>query len=130
MRKYLAIALFAAAALMLDVSLVGAADNDNPESTKTADKDPNFRFHNGQWWYWMSGSQSWKVWDGTRWTDYQPGQRRVFSYQEPASDSSSNPTFRMFGRPLTSVPDSVSTNNQIIGSFGFRGAASKALGKY
>ncbi len=131
MRKF-----FLMCALVAVVSSVALSTGraDEAQKTKAAHSaDSNFRFHNGQWWYWMPQQQNWKVWNGSQWNDYQPGQpsrTRGYSYADDGSSEGNAADWRLFGRPLTNVPANVSSNNQIIGSFGFRGAGSKVLGNY
>ncbi len=142
MRKLMAIAFVAAAAVLMNMSLAGAADKPQateaqakqdakqPAQSKTAATDSNYRFHNGQWFYWMPQTRSWKVWNGQQWNDFQGSQTRTFSYEDPADtqfDTGYGGTYQTFGRSYSGYPY---TNNRIIGSFGFRGAGSKAEGRY
>jgi hypothetical protein len=130
MRKLCVLLALTAATSILCAGLARADEPQDKQEAKAA-KDANYRYHNGQWWYWMPQQKNWKVWDGSQWNDYRPGATRSFSYADDATvRSAENATDQMFGRPLTSTPSSVSTNNQIIGSFGFRGAGSKVLGNY
>lgn len=142
MRKCVAIAFVAVAAIVMNLSLASAAKEPQQKSTqakqaeqqpvqsKTAAKDSNYRFHNGQWFYWMPQTKSWKVWNGQKWHDFQSSQTRTFSYEDPADtqlDSGFGGTYSTFGSSNSGYPY---TNNRIIGSFGFRGAGSKAEGRY
>jgi len=142
MRIFVAIAFTAAAAFVANVSLAGAAEEPQAKGTqakqaekqpvqnKTAAKDSNYRFHNGQWFYWIPQTKSWKVWDGQKWNDFQSSQTRTFSYDDPADtqfDTGYGGTYQTFGRSYSDYPY---TNNRIIGSYGFRGAGSKAEGRY
>jgi hypothetical protein len=105
----------------------------------------NYRFHNGQWWYWWPATKSWKIWNGSAWLDYRPGQSklaqsqanpsqgtqtRTFSYDEggtvPAASDAVAPSYR---QNFAGFPDSGGTS-PILGSYGFRSAGSKAEGRY
>ena len=144
MRKFMAIAFVAAAAFVMNVSLASAAEEPQakgaqakqaekqPAQSKTAAKDSNYRFHNGQWFYWMPQTKSWKVWNGQKWNDFQGSQTRTFSYEDPADtqfDSGYSRTYSTFGRS-DDFGYSGYPNNRVLGSFGFRGAGSKADGRY
>jgi hypothetical protein len=130
MRKFLMLTT-----LIATVFVVLAADRargDETKGTKAAQaaKDPNYRWFNGQWWYWMAKDKNWRVWNGSQWTKYDQAQAnrggvRSFSYQANGDQG----VQRMFGTPLTSVPGTVA-NTQIIGSYGFHSAGSKAMGNY
>jgi hypothetical protein len=104
-----------------------AASTDGAQATQA--KDPNYRFYNGQWWYWIARDKNWMVWTGDKWAPYQPqanrGAVRSFSYAEGGASA----TDQMFGTPVTGFPNSVA-NTQILGSYGFRSAGSKAMGNY
>ena len=94
--------------------------------TKTAAKDPNFRFRNGQWFYHFPQTGAWKVWDGKQWNDVPTDQTRTFSFEQPAAtefNTNYSNTYR--GYSDYSYP-----SNRIIGSYGFRGAGSKIEGRY
>ena len=100
-----------------------------------AAQDTNYRHFKGQWWYWWPQTKSWKIWTGSAWVDYQPGQpqptqRRAFSYDRvnaaQAPSYSYAPSYR---QNFTGFPNSV-RNTQIMGSFGFRSAGSKSDGNY
>jgi len=138
----MAIAFVAAAAFLMNLSLAGATEEPQtheaqvtpaekqPDQSKTAATDSNYRFHNGQWFYWMPQTKSWKVWNGQKWNDFQSSQTRTFSYEDPADtqfDTGYSGTYQTYGRSYSGYPY---TNNRIIGSFGFRGAGSKAEGRY
>lgn len=134
MRTIVAIAFALAAALLMNNSLAAEPQvkqaQEKPAQAKTAAKDTNYRFHNGQWFYWMPQSKRWKVWDGHQWNDFQSVQTRTFSYEAPAAaqfDSAYRGTYQTFGGTYSNYPY---TNNRIIGSYGFRGAGSKAEGRY
>ncbi len=130
MRKLCVLFALTAATSIVCAASVRADEPKGNQASQSA-KDPNYRYHNGQWWYWMPQQKNWKVWDGSQWNDYRPGTTRSFSYADDAAVGPAvSATDQVFGRPLTSVPRSVSTNNQIIGSYGFRGAGSKVLGNY
>jgi hypothetical protein len=92
-------------------------------------KDPNYRFFNGQWWYWMPAQKNWMVWTGDKWVPFRRqasrGAVRSFSYDDQAQFSGQ----RVYGTPFTSMPDTVA-NQRIIGSYGFHSAGSKAMGNY
>ena len=63
----------------------------------------------------------------------QGNQNRSFTYSEEPAPLDANVgagVTRMFGAPLQRVPDNVSETGQIIGSYGFRRAGSKAVGNY
>jgi len=126
--------LFAIAAMTTLVATSGLRADEaksEPSQARQTAKDPNYRFHNGQWWYWMPAQKNWKVWNGTSWTDFQGGQRS-YSYTEgqPLTENVGQGVTRMFGAPLQRVPDNVSETGQIIGSYGFRRAGSKMTGNY
>jgi hypothetical protein len=129
-----AIAALAVALVLVTASAQAddAKDSKAAQATQQAAKDPNYRWHNGQWWYWMPKQKNWMVWNGSNWTPYATarstdGSVRSYSYQGEANQNGA--VQRLFGTPLTNVPNNV-TNNQIIGSYGFRSAGSKALGRY
>lgn len=127
MRKFCVLIAIAAATSMI---ALGSARGNEPQGAKAqaTAKDPNYRYHNGQWWYWMSQQKNWKVWNGSQWLDYQPAASRSFSYADDSSAGTANA--RMFGTPIYGgFPESVS-NREIIGSYGFRSAGSKAAGKH
>lgn len=101
-----------------------------------AAKDPNYRWHNGQWWYWMPQQKHWMVWNGSQWIPStaraaQGNANRRFSYQEQAAPTTTyyGGYYRQ-GRWDAPADASVSNNNMINNSYGFRGAGSKAAGKY
>lgn len=127
----------ATAAVLMTTSTLADAPKDSKDSKVTkAAKNPNYRWHNGQWWYWMSKQKNWVVWNGSQWQPYQQAQAnrgavRSFSYQAEgqAGNTYSQGVQRRFGMPLSTVPDSVA-NGPIIGSYGFHSAGSKALGNY
>ncbi len=130
MRKFYL--LFAIVAVTSAVCLNNARADEvrKDDQAKQATKDPNYRYYNGQWWYWMSQQKNWKVWDGNQWNDYVAGQAgRRFSYAEPGTQNVGQGVVRMFGAPLTAMPSSV-RNRQIIGSYGMHSAGSKAMGNY
>ncbi len=131
MRKFCL--LFAIVAVTSAICLNNArADEPNSDAgAKQAAKDPNYRYYNGQWWYWMPQQKNWKVWDGNQWNDYVAGQaNRSFSYTEGSdTENVGAGVTQMFGAPLRRVPNSV-RNRQIIGSYGFHSAGSKAMGNY
>ena len=134
MRKF---CILLALTAVTSIVCLSTAKAEEPKQTKSsqAAKDPNYRYYNGQWLYWMPKQQNWKVWNGSEWTDYQPTQSyrtRAYSYDnENAGPTEGNEAvWRLFGRPLTTVPDSVGSNSQIIGSYGFRRAGSKMVGNY
>jgi hypothetical protein len=126
MRKFV---LFVAVAIVGAALFSGVACATEPQDAKAAQatKDPNFRWHNGQWWYWMGKDKQWLVWNGSQWNKFDPSQassggaRRSFSY-DPAASASYGGTYAGFGN--------VTQNGPIIGSYGFRSAASKADGNY
>lgn len=107
-----------------------AEHEQHPAATTHAAADSNYRRFNGQWWYWLPQSKSWKIWNGNSWIDYQPGQTRTLSYDDGAAaqtySNSYSPTYR---QNFSGFPNSVS-NTQIMGSYGFRSAGSKADGRY
>jgi hypothetical protein len=104
-----------------------------------AAKDPNYRWHNGQWWYWMPQQKHWMVWNGSQWIpstarNANRSTNRSFSYQEDAAPATTYSGgyyggYRS-GRWDAPADASVSNNDMINNSYGFRGAASKAIGKY
>jgi ABC-type sugar transport system substrate-binding protein len=121
--------LIAVSAAMISTS--AAADEAKDLKAAQATKDTNYRWYNGQWWYWMAKGKNWVVWTGDKWVPFNSAQAnrgamRSFSYQQQDNQEG---TQRMFGRPLSSIPNNVQ-NTQIIGSYGFRSAGSKALGNY
>ncbi|REK05474.1 MAG: hypothetical protein DWQ37_23445 [Planctomycetota bacterium] len=115
-----------------------ASKNSVEAKDPRASNDSNYRWHNGQWWYWMPQQRNWQVWHGREWTPFVAGRStatevRTYSYQGQNTQSGpydGDAVQRLFGTPLSTVPDSVSDNNQIIGSYGMRGAGSKQIGKY
>ncbi len=126
--------LFVLLALVAVTSIVclstTRADESKDNKTTQAAKDPNYRYYNGQWWYWMPQQKNWKVWNGNAWIDYQPGVTRSFSYTDGNVAEGNSATARMFGTPIVGgFPNSV-RNRQIIGSYGFRSAGSKINGNY
>ena len=132
MRKFFLLCALAAFISSVALSTCRADETKKTKAVQSA-QDPNFRFHNGQWWYWMPQQQNWKVWNGSEWNHYQPGQSfraRSYSYADDGSSEDNAADWQLFGRPLSNVPANVSSNNQIIGSFGIRGAGSKVLGNY
>lgn len=139
MRKLLTALVVATAVVVMTHSAQSAEPKDSKATKATqAAKDPNYRWHNGQWWYWMPRNKNWVVWTGDAWVPSQQaranrGAVRSFSYDEQGTQGGANygeGTQRMFGTPLTNVPRSVSNNDQIIGSYGFRRAGSKLIGNY
>jgi hypothetical protein len=127
MRKLCVLLALTAATSILCAGIARADEPQNKQETKAA-KDANYRYHNGQWWYWMPQQKNWKVWDGSQWNDYRPGATRSFSYADDsaAATGSNAPSYR---QGFAGFPDSV-RNNQITGSYGFRSAGSKAEGRY
>jgi hypothetical protein len=129
MQKLAVMALMTGAVLVTSASLTRAAEPQeksaqaNQAQADATTKDPNYRRFNGQWWYWMPQSKSWKVWDGQKWNDFQSGQRS-FSYQEPAT---AGEVQNYYNGSYSSDPY---LRNRIIGSWGFRGAGLKAKGQY
>lgn len=111
-----------------------------PQATTAehAAQNSNYRFHNGRWWYWWPQTKSWKIWNGNAWIDYHPAQSqpavtaqtRTFSYgEDDAAQTFSNTYAPVYRQNFAGFPDSVS-NRQILGSYGFRSAGSKADGRY
>ena len=129
MRKLLALLAIAAATSIAYASQSRADEPKDHQAAQTA-KDPNYRYHNGQWWYWMPQQKNWKVWNGTQWSNYQPAAGRSFSYaDDSAAQATGNYYAPSYRQGFAGFPDSVS-NSQIIGSYGFRSAGSKAEGRY
>ncbi len=94
---------------------------DTGSSTTT---DPNFRWHNGQWWYWQAPQQHWMVWNGSEWQVHQPQARRAtrsYSYMQEPNYGSGTQSFRSRGS---------SSGGRITNSFGNRDAGSKIRGQY
>jgi len=118
-------------AVVAAVCLSTTARADEPAKAQaTQAKDPNYRYYNSQWWYWMPQTRHWKVWNGTAWNDYTPGARRSFSYAEDdAVATPSNVAPRATYQNYGGFPNSV-RNSQIMGSYGFRSAGSKSSGNY
>jgi hypothetical protein len=111
--------VFAISAVLASASVL--ADDAKDGKAAQASKDPNFRWHNGQWWYWVPAEKNWLVWNGSQWTPFVAG-RAVRSYSYAPSNAAGAQFY-------TTYPDSVS-NQRIIGSYGFRSAGSKPLGNY
>jgi hypothetical protein len=122
---------FAATVCVLSMDRARA---DEPKDAKGAQaaKDPNYRWYNGQWWYWIAKDKNWLVWNGSQWTKFDQARAnrgvRSFSYQE--GNQGGYGTSQMFGTPLSGDGFPDMSNTQIIGSYGFRSAGSKALGHY
>jgi hypothetical protein len=131
MRHFFVLTALAVAAFAVLAADSTRADEPNEAQAAQATKDPNYRWYNGQWWYWMPQQKHWMVWNGSQWTRYDQAQAnrggvRSFSYQEGGDQGGAyygGGVQRMFGTPRSS-------NNQIIGSYGIRGAGSKVIGNY
>jgi len=113
------------------------------EQTRTAEpadgrhpSDPNFRWHNGRWWYWQNGG--YLMWNGSRWINesergrsysYAPsyGTRRSYSYVPTEEGMPRNDASGM--RRGFVAPDRVEYQ-KVLPSFGIRSAGSKILGNY
>lgn len=123
MRYVLCLMLALGTAAVASTSATAYAKDADKKDAKTVQdvtkQDPNYRWHNGQWWYWQAGPQRWLVWSGGEWREHQP-QRvvRRFSYQPDISTGTQS------FRPRSSSGGSI--NN----SFGVRGAGSKLRGNY
>lgn len=141
MGKFLTAVVIAATAILMTTSAqAGETKDTKSQQTTKAAKDPNYRWHNGQWWYWMPKQKNWMVWTGDAWLPQEQARKqgavRSFSYDEQDGQANQGGTYygegiqRMFGTPLSRVPNSVSNNNQIIGSYGFRRAGAKMIGNY
>jgi hypothetical protein len=98
------------------------------QATDHAAKDPNYRWHNGQWWYWMPARGGWLMWNGSQW---QPaasartgGATRAYSYQPGSSADAA-----LFGPGYSAGPQDVG-NRQVLPSYGLRSAGSKVSGNY
>jgi hypothetical protein len=126
----LSVCAIAACAALSATTARGGEPKDAKQGTKTAQatKDPNYRWYNGQWWYWIAKDKNWLVWNGSQWTKFDAAQAnrgvRSFSYQEEATE---NPAYYA---PYGNAPYTVSNNDRIIPSYGFRSAGSKVLGNY
>lgn len=122
MRRYLmTFALTLAATGLAGVPQVATA----ADATAATNSDPNFRWHNGKWWYWMADRAGWLVWDGNQWQTPESMPRRAarsFSYQQ--DDSFGSGSFR------AGATRSPQKSGRITGSFGHRGAGSKITGSY
>ena len=129
MRSLCMLLALAAAASIVSAGDLRADESQGNQAAQAA-KDPNYRFHNGQWWYWMPQQKNWKVWNGNQWNDYRPGATRSFSYvDDGAAQATGNYYAPSYRQGFARFPDSVS-NNQIMGSYGFRSAGSKSEGRY
>lgn len=95
------------------------------EGAQNAPSDPNFRWHQGHWWYWQANQKRWLIWQNDQWRP-QPLQQtqrsrtvRRYSYSPEAASGS------------VGVPSrSRSSGGRIHGSFGNRPAAAKTHGNY
>ncbi len=106
---------------------VDRAEAFDGSSATTTTSDPNYRWHNGKWWYWMPEQQHWMVWNGDAWQQHQPRARtqvRSFSYQQPLEGSVGMPS----QRSTTTAPRS--NSGRITHSRGHRDAGSKVRGNY
>lgn len=145
MQKLFMLSAFAVATvLMMTADRAGADETKQDTKAAQATKDPNYRWYNGKWWYWMPKQKHWMVWNGNEWNKYDQAQAnrgavRSFSYQDEGSQQDMNYNGgayygqgiqRLFGTPLNRVPGNVSQTDQIIGSYGLRRASSKAIGDY
>jgi hypothetical protein len=129
MRSLCMLLALAAAASIACAGDLRADEPQDHQATKAA-QDPNYRYHNGQWWYWMPQQKNWKVWNGSQWNDYRPGATRSFSYVEDGAAQAAGETYvPTYRQGFTGFPGSVS-NTQIRDSYGFRSAGSKTEGRY
>lgn len=99
--------------------------------------DPNFRWHNGRWWYWQNGG--WLMWDGARWLNRQErsarvNSRRSFSYTEDAQGfvptEAGIPQSTASGLRRGTVAPGTVEYQRVVPSYGMRSAGSKVLGNY
>jgi len=79
-----------------------------------AAQDPNYRWHNGQWWYWMPQQKNWMVWNGSQWMPYAARAanrdvNRSFSYQDDAAPAARAP---IPSQPRVSPADSTPQGHQ------------------
>jgi len=97
-----------------------AATASDASSSQATSSDPNFRWHNGQWWYWQAPQSRWMVWDGSQWQVHQPRRAtRSYSYYQDAGPTQG------FG-----TPSARRAGGRITNSFGHRDAGSKIRGQY
>ncbi len=110
--------------------------NQQRTSQKEAGKtqqDPNYRRHNGRWWYWQNNN--WLMWNGSRWVT--PGERQARSYSyAPRRSYSFIPTEDGLPRSDASgLQNGINTPytveyQKVIPSYGVRSAGAKVLGDY
>jgi hypothetical protein len=115
-----------------------------PEQDANAHADPNYRRHNGRWWYWQNGG--WLMWNGNRWVNQQERSQRVYSYAPGRSYSymqdaapgaegyvptySGIPQSDASGLQRSTVAPGTVQYQRVIPSYGMRSAGSKVLGNY
>jgi hypothetical protein len=111
--------------------------------TKTAEpadgrhpSDPNYRYHNGRWWYWQN--DAYLMWNGQRWLapgerqrsySYAPSNARRRSYSYTPTEEGM-PTSDASGMRRGFVAPSRVEYQKVLPSFGVRSAGSKVLGAY
>lgn len=117
--KTLCMVLALGATLMIASTTVATAAESNQSASGTT--DPNFRWHNGKWWYWQAPQQRWMVWNGTEWHVHEP-QTTVRTYRLQDSGNQGVRTGQSFR--------SRSNGGRITESFGIRDATSKIRGNY
>jgi hypothetical protein len=117
------------------------AHQDHSSAAKST--DPNYRWHNGRWWYWQNSG--WLMWNGDRWLNQQERARvysyrpqRSFSYTEDqtATNRGYLPTYAGIprsdasGLQRSTVAPGTVEYQRVVPSYGLRSAGSKALGNY